>query len=77
MLSQRRETLDWMRERTHGQHARGTNIIPFSVKNIDEVLSDVGIGVGALTRAKQWLLPIDPGAYKHVTPTLAKRLQKA
>lgn len=77
MLAQRRATLDWMRERTHGQHARGTNIIPFSVKNIDEVLSDVGIGVSALTRAKQWLLPIDPGAYAHVTPTLAKRLQRA
>ena len=75
MHRQRRETLDWMRERTHGAHARGTNIIPFSVKNIDEVLSDVGIGVGPLTRAKQWLLPIDPGDYAHVTPTLAKRLQ--
>jgi cation diffusion facilitator CzcD-associated flavoprotein CzcO len=77
MLRQRRETLDWMRERTHGQHARGTNIIPFSVKNIDEVLSDVGIGVGPLTRAKQWLLPIDPGDYRHVTRTLATRLQQA
>ncbi len=75
MLRQRRATLDWMRERTRGAHARGTNIIPFSVKNIDEVLSDVGIGVGPLTRAKQWLLPIDPGDYDHVTPTLAKRLQ--
>ncbi len=27
--------------------------------------------------AKQWLLPIDPGDYQHVTPTLAKRLQRA
>ncbi len=75
MHRQRRATLDWMRERTHGAHARGTNIIPFSVKNIDEVLSDVGIGVGPLTRAKQWLLPIDPGDYQHVAPTLARRLQ--
>jgi len=33
--------------------------------------------VGPLTRAKQWLLPIDPGDYQHVTPTLAKRLQRA
>lgn len=75
MLLQRRETLDWMRERTRGAHARGTNVIPFSMKNIDEVLSDVGIGVSAATRAKQWLLPIDPGDYQHVTPALAKRLQ--
>jgi len=75
MHRQRRETLDWMRERTRGAHARGTNIIPFSVKNIDEVLSDVGLGVGTLTRAKQWLLPIDPGDYRHVAPALARRLQ--
>ena len=77
MHRQRRDTLDWMRERTQGAHARGTNIIPFSVKNIDEVLSDVGLGVGVLTRAKQWLLPIDPGDYKHVAPALARRLQAA
>jgi hypothetical protein len=77
MLQQRRETLAWMRERTRGAHARGTNIIPFSVKNIDEVLSDVGLGVSALTRAKQWLLPIDPSDYQHITPELARRLEKS
>jgi len=75
MHRQRRATLDWMRERTRGAHARGTNIIPFSVKNIDEVLSDVGLGVGALTRAKQWLMPIDPGDYQGITPALARRLR--
>ncbi|WGX99190.1 NAD(P)/FAD-dependent oxidoreductase [Nocardioides sp. L-11A] len=69
-----RDRLTWMRERTQGQHARGTNIIPFSVHNIDEVLSDVGLNVGPLTRARQWLLPINPSNYRRITPRLARRL---
>ncbi|WNV77053.1 NAD(P)/FAD-dependent oxidoreductase [Geodermatophilus sp. DSM 44513] len=64
------ERLRWMEERTRGQHARGTNVIPFSMHNIDEVLSDVGVDVGPVTRALQWLLPIDPGSYRHVTAHL-------
>lgn len=68
------ERLTWMRERTLGKHAHGTNVIPFSVHNIDEVLSDVGLDVSGLTKAKQWLLPIDPGDYAWITPALAGRL---
>ncbi|MEP7088770.1 MAG: hypothetical protein ABI776_01580 [Nocardioidaceae bacterium] len=63
-----------MRERTNGQHARGTNVIPFSLHNIDEVLSDVGLDVGRATKMKQWLLPLDPSNYRFITPKLAKRL---
>ena len=65
--------LRWMEERTHGRHARGTNIIPFSLHNIDEVLGDIGANVGPLRRAAQWLLPVDPGAYRGVTEQLARR----
>lgn len=54
--------LKWMEERTGGKHARGTNIIPFSMHNIDEMISDLGLDVGSVTRAKQWLLPISPPA---------------
>ncbi len=54
--------LKWMEERAGGKHARGTNIIPFSMHNIDEMLPDLGLNVGAVTRAKQWLLPISPPA---------------
>lgn len=68
------DRLVWMRKRTDGQHARGTNIIPFSLHNIDEVLSDVGLDVGRATKMKQWLLPLDPSNYRFITPTLAKRL---
>ena len=74
MRAQVADRLTWMRERTGGKHARGTNIIPFSVHNIDEVLSDVGIGVSRGTRARQWLLPIDPSSYRRILPTLAQRL---
>ena len=31
--------LDYMNARTHGKHARGTSVIPFSIRNIDEMLA--------------------------------------
>lgn len=74
MVRVTRERLAWMRERTGGRHAHGTNVIPFSVHGIDEALSDVGMNVGPLTRAKQWLMPIDPGDYRWIAPRLARRL---
>lgn len=67
------ERLRWMEERTEGRHARGTNIIPFSVHNIDELLEDIVIGVGRAVRFKEWLLPLDPGDYTKITATLLER----
>jgi len=67
------ERLRWMEERTEGRHARGTNIVPFSVHNIDELLEDIGFGVSRLTRFKEWLLPVDPGAYAPITTKLLRR----
>lgn len=64
----------WLRERTDGHHARGTNIIPFSMHNIDEVLGDVGLDVSKRTKAAQWLLPINPKAYASITPRLVEKL---
>jgi hypothetical protein len=72
MRAQLRARLRWMLKRTHGKHARGTNIIPFSIHNIDELLADCGVGVSAMTRVLQWLLPIRPGAY----PPVAKRVRE-
>jgi hypothetical protein len=66
--------LAWMRERTNGNHARGTNIIPFSVHNIDETLNDIGINVSMVTRAKQWLFPVNPSDYRGIVKTLKKRI---
>lgn len=74
MEAQVRDRLAWMRERTGGMHARGTNVIPFSMHNIDEVLSDVGIDVPGRVKAMQWLLPPDPSDYRFITQALARRL---
>ncbi|MFC5728062.1 MULTISPECIES: flavin-containing monooxygenase [Nocardioides] len=75
MLLETKERLAWMRERTGGMHARGTNIIPFSMHNVDEVLSDVGLDVPRRTKAKQWLLPVKPADYRKITPRLVRKLK--
>lgn len=67
--------LRWMQERTEGKHARGTNIIPFSMHNIDEMLNEMGLNVSAATRFKQWLLPTNAKNYRSVTKALLKRHQ--
>jgi hypothetical protein len=67
------ERLRWMEKRTNDHHARGTNVIPFSMHNIDEMLADIGIDVGAATRALQWLLPINPLAYGRLFAELRER----
>ena len=67
------EMLRWMEERTEGRHARGTNIIPFSLHNIDDLMADLGVRLDAVTRARQWLLPVDPGAYSTVAAQVRQR----
>jgi dimethylaniline monooxygenase (N-oxide forming) len=69
--------LAWMEERTDGKHSKGTNIIPFSVHHIDELLQDMRLPLGRATRFKQWLGPIDPADYAVVTRRLLKRHQKS
>lgn len=70
-----RKRLAWMEERTEGKHSKGTNIIPFSVHNIDELLDDLNVSVGGFTRFKEWLLPIDPRSYSKVAGTVLARHQ--
>ncbi|MFE2961172.1 flavin-containing monooxygenase [Nocardia tengchongensis] len=68
--------LAWMIERTEGKQANGTNIIPFSVRHIDEVLDEVGINVGPAARLRQWLLPVDPRVYRSAVRKLHRRLSE-
>lgn len=68
-----KKRLRWMEARTEGNHARGTNIIPFSMHNIDEMLDEMGTNVSALTRFKQWLLPTNARDYKKVYRILHQR----
>lgn len=60
------QRLAWMEKRTEGHHARGANIVPFSIHNIDELLADLGAGVGGLERFAEWLRPLNPAAYAKV-----------
>jgi dimethylaniline monooxygenase (N-oxide forming) len=69
--------LAWMEARTEGKHARGTNLIPFSLHHIDELLADMRLPLGAATRLKQWLLPTAPGDYAPVSTRLLARYNQA
>lgn len=68
-----RKRLAWMEERTEGKHARGTNIIPFSIHNVDELLDDLRVSVGGFTRFNEWLLPINPKNYAKLTRKVLAR----
>jgi cation diffusion facilitator CzcD-associated flavoprotein CzcO len=67
-----RAELTAMATRTGGRHARGTCIIPFSIKNIDEMLDDLGTAVSRRQRAAQWLRRARPSDYR---ATLARVLE--
>lgn len=69
--------LRWMEERTEGRHARGTNIIPFSMHQIDELLADMGLSIGPVQRFMEWQMPVRPGAYAWVAKALHRRMQAA
>jgi cation diffusion facilitator CzcD-associated flavoprotein CzcO len=69
--------LQWMKERTEGKHAHGTNLIPFSMHNIDETLNEIGVNLGPGTRFVQWLLPPKPTSYQKVTAKILKKKKKA
>ena len=68
------EQLAFMDRATDTHHCRGTKIIPFSMHNVDEVLGDLDLNIGAPVRAAHWLNPIDPAAYRRMTPSLLRRL---
>jgi cation diffusion facilitator CzcD-associated flavoprotein CzcO len=72
LRSQVEAQLAFMDDATDGHHCRGTKVIPFSMHNIDELLDDVGVNIGPLARAAQWLGPVNPRSYR----TLAAKVQR-
>lgn len=68
-----RARLDWMIERSEGKPAGGTNIIPFSLRQIDEVLDEIDANVSPLIRLAQWILPARPSSYRNSTRKLMRR----
>ncbi len=71
------EQLAFMDVATDTHHCRGTKIIPFSMHNVDEVLSDLDVNIPARVRAGHWLNPVNPAAYRRITPTILERLAAA
>ncbi|WP_037322546.1 flavin-containing monooxygenase [Amycolatopsis thermoflava] len=69
--------LEFMDDALGSHHCRGTKIIPFSLHHADEVLTDLDLQIGVLTRAFQWLAPVDPATYRKVTPALLDRIAAA
>ncbi|TDV41011.1 flavin-containing monooxygenase [Actinophytocola oryzae] len=61
---------------TGDAHCRGTKIIPLSLHNVDQVLGDLNVNIPARTRAAHWLIPVDPRAYREITPTVLRRLAR-
>jgi cation diffusion facilitator CzcD-associated flavoprotein CzcO len=74
MREQVTEQLAFMDVATDTHHCHGGKIIPFSLHNVDEVLGDLGVNIGAGTRAWHWLMPVDPAAYRRVTPAVLGKL---
>jgi Flavin-binding monooxygenase-like len=74
----RRQVVDqlaFMDAATDTHHCRGGKIIPFSLHNVDEVLGDLGVNISAAVRAWHWLMPVDPAAYRRITPAVLGRLR--
>jgi Flavin-binding monooxygenase-like len=68
------DQLAFMDAATSTHHCRGGKIIPFSLHNVDEVLGDLGVNVSAAVRAWHWLMPVNPAAYRRITPTVLNQL---
>lgn len=71
------DQLAFMDTATDTHHCRGTKIIPFSMHNVDEVLGDLDLNIGAFVRATHWLNPVNPRAYRRITPAVLSRLPAA
>ena len=74
MRQQVTEQLAFMDAATDTHHCRGGKIIPFSIHNVDEVLGDLDVNISAAVRAWHWLMPVDPAAYRRITPAVLQRL---
>jgi hypothetical protein len=77
MREQVTEQLAFMDAATSSHHCRGGKIIPFSLHNVDEVLSDLDVNISAAVRAWHWLMPVNPVAYRRITPAVLQRLPPA
>ncbi|MFI6311792.1 FAD-dependent oxidoreductase [Nocardia fusca] len=67
-MSERIEArLRWMQEYTGGHHAHGASVTPYALRDIDELLADLGVKLPFAARTAQWVRPARPGDYKVVS----------
>lgn len=56
--------LSYVKARTNGNHARGTSVIPSSIRNIDEMLADLGVPLSRRNRLAQCGRRVLPRDYR-------------
>lgn len=67
------QRLAWMHDRTGGKHCKGTNIVPFSLHHIDELLADIDLRLPASLRLLQWLRAVDARQFASLPAKLIAR----
>lgn len=67
------ERLAWMEQRTGGNHCKGTNIVPFSLHHIDELLQDLDLTLPPLTRLNQWLRAVNASQFGALPAKVVER----
>ena len=55
-----------MEERTSGKHCKGTNIVPFSIHHVDELLKDLNLELPRSIRILQWLRTVRASDFANV-----------
>jgi cation diffusion facilitator CzcD-associated flavoprotein CzcO len=77
-VEQRRELvateLGYMKTRTKGKHAHGTSVIPFSIRNIDEMLGDLGVPLSRRKRLAQCGRRVLPRDYRDPIESVLKSI---
>lgn len=69
--------LEWMEARTGGKHCKGTNIVPFSIHHIDELLHDLDLELPLTTRIAQWLRTVRSSDFGIVRQRFSSQLATA
>jgi|SRR5690554_166493 len=67
------ERLKWASDRTDGHYFKGTYVVPFSLRQIDELLDMSGLSLGKWTKLKQWLFVVNPSQYAACYDLLKER----
>ncbi|GAB0153746.1 flavin-containing monooxygenase [Marinobacterium sp. BA1] len=65
--------LEWAKERTDGNYFKGTYIVPFSLRQMDELLDMMNLKLSKFTRFMQWFFVVDPSKYSVLYKELEKR----